>query len=247
VKAGTYGMGGERFDRHMHLPGVFYAPNLTPAALGEWTDGEILRAFTCGVTRDGAALFPIMPYPHFAHMARPDAEAVIAYLRTLPPIEHEVPEREVDFPMNVIMRMIPADAEPQPVPAPADTVAYGEYLVTIAGCSECHTPRQHGDPVPGMDFAGGAQFPVPGGGTVRSANITPDAVTGIGAWTQARFVARFEAYEGARDPVAPGAFNTVMPWTQYAGMTRQDLGAIYAYLRTMAPVRHRVERFTPGE
>ena len=248
LKAGSEGMGGERFARDMGLPGEFYASNLTPARLGAWTDGEILHAFTTGVARDGRAMFPIMPYPLFARMARGDAEAIVAYLRTLAPLENDVPERDIDFPMNLITRTIPAAANlPAAAPDPRDELAYGEYMITIAACGECHTMKDHGEPVAGMAYAGGMVFPLPTGGSVRSANITPDAVSGIGGWTREQFIARFKAWERAREPVAPGNFNTIMPWTQYAGMTERDLGAIYTYLRTVPAVTHSVVRFTPGE
>ena len=84
-----------------------------------------------------------------------------------------------------------------------------------------------------MVLAGGEAYPV-SGGVVRAANITLDALTGVGGWSREQFIERFKAMEGARDRVMPGAFNTIMPWTQYAGMTRPDLGAIYEYLRTVS-------------
>lgn len=93
-----------------------------------------------------------------------------------------------------------------------------------------------------MAFAGGHEYPIPGG-VVQAANITPHADTGIGGWTRAQFIARFQLMAGARTPVSPGTFNTIMPWTGYAGMTAQDLGAIFAYLQTVQPVRNEVVRF----
>lgn len=244
IRAGTFGMGGERFDRSMGLPGVLFASNITPAALSSWKDGEILRAFTTGVSRDGRALFPLMPYPHYASMATADAQAIVAYLRTLSPIAHEVPPTELDFPMNIIVRTIPQDAHPQEVPDPDDRLAYGQYVTNIAACEACHTPLSGGQPDAARAFAGGHEYPIPGG-TVRAANITPHADTGIGGWTREQFVERFKSMQNVRQPVAAGQFNTIMPWTQYAGMTRQDLGAIFDYLQTVPPVRNEVVRFEP--
>jgi hypothetical protein len=102
-----------------------------------------------------------------------------------------------------------------------------------------------GTPLPGKEFAGGFEFPLPGGGVVRSANITPDADTGIGTWTEQQFIDKFKAFQGA--PVrsltpAEQRENTVMPWIGYAGMTEEDLGAIYTYLRTVKPVVNRVQK-----
>ena len=84
-----------------------------------------------------------------------------------------------------------------------------------------------------------------GGGVVRSANLTPDADSGIGTWSEAQFVDKFKAFEGAPLRTLTDADrreNTVMPWTAYAGMRREDLAAIYAYLRTIKPIVNRVKK-----
>jgi hypothetical protein len=81
---------------------------------------------------------------------------------------------------------------------------------------------------------------------VRSANITPDADTGIGSWTEQQFIDKFKGFETPNDATLSDPErrqNTVMPLTAYAGMTREDLSAIYTYLRTMKPVINRVNRF----
>lgn len=71
VMPGTIGKGGDLYGRNIGLPGDFYARNITPAGLGGWSDGEIVRAMTTGVSRDGEPLFPIMPYPRYGRMAQP--------------------------------------------------------------------------------------------------------------------------------------------------------------------------------
>ena len=80
IMAGTEGKGGETFAREMGFPGNFYSANITPASLGTWTGGEIYRAITTGVSRDGHALFPVMPYWSFAQAAPEDLHAIIAYV-----------------------------------------------------------------------------------------------------------------------------------------------------------------------
>lgn len=243
---GTEGKGGEGFLREQGLLGSFYAPNLTPASLATWTDGEIYRAITTGVSRDGHALFPIMPYNYYAQMAPDDIKDIIAYLRSLKPIPNKVPASEPDFPMNFIINTLPEKAPGGKRPDTTDHIAYGKYLTTFAACAECHTPvDKQGQPLPGMFMAGGREFPMPTG-TVRSMNITPDK-SGIGLWTRQAFIAHFKEYAQASNQhtVQPGEHNSVMPWTMFAGMTEQDLGAIYDYLRTVAPVAHKVTRFTP--
>ena len=119
-------------------------------------------------------------------------------------------------------------------------------MINAAACGDCHTPMdEQGQPLPGRDYAGGFELKLPGGGVVRSANLTPDADTGIGTWTEAQFVDKFKAFEGAPLRTLTDADrreNTVMPWTGYAGMTREDLAAIYAYLRTLKPMVNRVKK-----
>lgn len=245
----SLGKGGEPFGHAIGLPGEFYGANITPAAVGAWSDGELISAFTGGVTPAGKALFPIMPWPAFAQLCERDVHAITAFVRSLAPIDNVVPERSVDFPVNLIVRTMPTPAAPpKECPRPEDGVAYGRYLTTVASCADCHTQKAQGKDVPGMAFAGGNEFPLPTGGVVRSANITPDVETGIGGWTQEAFIARFRAHADPSKavPVAPGSFNTVMPWTMYGGMSEEDLGAIYDYLRTLAPVKNTMQRFTPA-
>lgn len=244
---GSFGKGGEEFNQQIGLPGKFYAKNITPFALSEWTDGEILRAVSAGVNRDGKALFPIMPHPNFGKLDREDLYSIIAYIRTLTPIENIVPESEPDFPMNFIINTIPMKPAFTKIPDRTNQVAYGAYLVTAASCGECHTRKEKGTPVEGMEFAGGFEFPMPHGGTTRTANITPDMETGIGNWNEEAFLQRFKIYsDSAYKPVdvKDGEFNTVMPWTRFSTMKTEDLKAIYAYLRTIKPVKHKVIKFS---
>jgi mono/diheme cytochrome c family protein len=248
---GTEGKGGEEFnEQRPGIPGRVLAGNITPSGVGDYTDGELLRAVTTGVTKDNRALFPIMPYRAYNHMTQEDAFSIIAYLRSLPPIENKVPASRIDFPLNLIVRTLPLKSyQPPPAPPKADSVGYGGYLAEIAGCADCHTPAKEGTPIRGMEYAGGFQFQFPSG-TVRSANITPDHETGIGYWTKDVFISRFKAFAGevSRNiAIGPKDFNTPMPWTMYAGMTPEDLGAIYDYLRTVKPVKNRVVTFTPKQ
>jgi mono/diheme cytochrome c family protein len=238
----TKGRGGDRFGPEIGLPGTFYARNITPAALADWSDGEIKRAMTAGVSRDGSALFPLMPYRAFQKMCESDIDAIITYARTLQPVKNAVPAPQYDFPLQFIVRTIPKGVElNKNCPDPSDRVSYGKYLVTAAGCNDCHSQAKQGVPLPGLELAGGVTFPLPTGGVVRTANLTPDE-TGLGDWSRARFVGRFKSMdnEDAYPEVSPGDTNTIMPWKVYAGMTEDDLAAIYDYLRTVPAVKNRV-------
>jgi mono/diheme cytochrome c family protein len=249
VRPDTLGSGDQEFN--LGPAGVLYSKNITPAAIGTWTDGELIRAMTQGVSKDGTPLFPLMPYPHYGAMSEDDVHAVVAYIRTLKAIDGTPRPRKLNFPLNLIVRTIPGPNAFGTRPSPDDKVAYGKYMTRAALCSDCHTPiDDRGTPLPNMDFAGGMEF-VETGYRVRSANITPDANTGIGSWTEQQFIDKFKAFE---DPAAAAALgdkekrqNTVMPMTAYAGMTRDDLSAIYAYLRTLTPVVNRVEKFPDAQ
>lgn len=244
VKPGSEGVGGEKFA--LSASDALYAKNITPAGIGSWTDGELLRAVTQGVSKDGTPLFPLMPYPHFGEMSEDDVHAVLAYIRTLKAVEGTPQPRTLSFPLNFIVRTIPGPNTHGTRPPVEDKVAYGKYMTNAALCSDCHTPiDDQGQPKPGMDFAGGMEF-VESGYLVRSANITPDADTGIGSWSEQQFIDKFKEFENtpaASLSEAERRQNTVMPMTAYAGMAREDLAAIYAYLRTLKPVINRVERF----
>ncbi len=246
TKPETHGGGGDLFDESVGVPGAIYAANITPAGISGYTDGELYRMITSGVKRTGEPVFPIMPYPHFGLMADDDIKSIIAYVRTLTPIENQVPLSKLNFPLNLIVRTMPQPGQPQSRPDPANETAYGAYLVNAAACSDCHTPMEKGQPIQNLAFAGGNEYRLPGGCLARSANITPDPETGIGKWTREQFIVRFKKYAdeaGGHVPVDSAAFNTIMPWTKYAGMTDTDLGAMFAYLRTLKPVPHQVVHF----
>ncbi|WP_297335685.1 cytochrome c [Algoriphagus sp.] len=245
---GTVGQGGDRFDQSMGFPGVFYAKNITPYGISDYTDGELYRLITSGVTHDGRAMFPVMPYLYYGKMDPEDIYDIIAYIRSLPSIASEIPESEADFPVSLILKTIPVDPEPTQKPDPGDQVAYGKYLTNASGCIECHTQADpQGMIKKDLAFGGGRNFPFPDGSMVTSANITPDSETGIGNWSEQAFVERFKQYDPNRytpATVSPGEFNSIMPWVMYAGMKEEDLKAIYAYLQTVKPISNSVIKFT---
>ena len=249
IVPGTEGMGGEVFDGpKADVPGVIYARNITPAGIGDWTDGELFRAITVGVNKKGEALFPLMPYTHFSKMSQEDIYSIISYIRSLKPIENKIPERKLDFPLNLIVKTIPKDLDGPLPPAPdrANTLAYGEYMVNAVACIACHTKLEKGQMLPGTEFAGGFKFCIDGH-CATSANITPDNETGIGLLTKEAFLDKFRFYrdEKAKNiPVGKGGNNSPMPWGLYSHLTNEDLSAIYDYLRTLPPVVNKVEKYS---
>jgi mono/diheme cytochrome c family protein len=219
------------------LPGTLVAPNLTPdpeTGIGTWTDDQLARAVREGVSHDGHALFPLMPFTHFRRMSDEDLASIIVYLRSLTPVRNPLPATDIHFPVKYLIRGVP---EPVTEVVQADLstpVGRGKYLVDMAACSACHTPMKRGRSAAGLEFAGGQIFDGPWG-KIASANITPDA-SGIGRYTEDTFLkAMRTGYVGTRQ------LNTLMPWQDYSGQTEDDLKAMYAYLRTLPPVSHRVD------
>jgi cytochrome c553 len=242
------GSGGKVcWDEAMGLHGFrLCAPNITPdpeTGLGNWTDGEIMRAVREGVNKSGKALFPVMPYTEYRSLSDEDMNSVVAYLRTIPAVANKVPERILPGPLPIIVRFMPKTLSgPVEEPNKADPKAYGEYLATVGGCRSCHTPvdSKH-QPLPGMAFAGGQEFQIPGGPLVASANLTPDS-TGLGRRTKAEFVGLIRSFSGLADIDVPLEQNTVMPYLTIHKMKDEDLGAIYTYLQSLAPIAHSVVR-----
>ena len=230
---------GQNMNMVKGFPGKVYATNITPDAatgVGSWSDDQLARGIREGVAHDGRALFPFMPYLDFRYMSDEDLASVIVYLRSLPPVHKQQPTTELIFPVKYLIRNAP---EPLDAPVPEPDVSTpekrGKYLVTIAGCSDCHTPQDaHGQPLAGMDFAGGFILEGPWG-RVASANITSDP-SGISYYDQAMFTEAIRTgFVGARK------LNQIMPWYTYRGITDEDIVAMFAYLKTLKPVRHRVD------
>jgi mono/diheme cytochrome c family protein len=233
---------GRDFGNLPGFPGHIRAPNLSPAHLGSWSDGEVLRAMREGVSRDGRTLFPMMPYRTYGEtLSDDDALAIVAYLRSLAPVAHDPGPMEVKFPVSMFIRMAPRplDASPPPAPAPGDRLARGRWLLRVGNCADCHTPVEKGQPIEGMAFAGGQKFPWPTGGELVVPNITQDAATGIGAYTDDDLLRVCnEGLTKAGKPLY------LMPWRWYKGMTDEDKGAVIAALREIKPISHVVPAST---
>jgi mono/diheme cytochrome c family protein len=253
VKEGTLGRGGDKFTQDtLGFVGVLTFPNITPAALGSWTDGEIFRAITSGVHKDGKGLIPIMPYEIFGKADEEDIKSVIAYLRTLPPTPSPVPmQRDLPSFMNLVNNLAPAKPSLQAKPKVSDTIAYGRYLSNIAGCITCHSPFN--GPL-GVDmekaFSGGPEFTMEAV-HVTPINLTPDKETGIGLWSRENFLNKFRRYRDSstlRKTINPKKdFTSLMPWASFAGMKDEDLSAIYSYLKSLTPKKNKIRQIITRE
>jgi len=207
-----------------------YSPNITPAGpAGQWSDAELARAIREGLRPDGSLIGPPMPFTFYRALSDTDLAAVVAFLRTLPPIENETPASVYHIPL-------PPDYGP-PVEHVADiprgpTVEYGAYIAgPVAHCLECHTP--FGPQGPMIDTAlaqGGFEFPGPWGVSVAP-NI-PSSADGLADYTDDQIKAMIT--QGKRPDGSP--MLPPMPYGHFARMTPEDLEALVLYLRTLPPL-----------
>jgi mono/diheme cytochrome c family protein len=236
--------------------GVLNASNLTPdptTGIGNWTDDQVKSAFLDGIDNNNKSLFPVMPYFVFHNMTADDANAVVAYLRSLPAISNTIAPRNFNY--------APA-APPLPVADIPDTTLpttdpnyasaeRGKYLAATTGaCIECHTIHLNG--APGSQvldttklFAGGEDFPIaelglpqpPFPNDIYSANVTPDS-TGIMGWTAQNVVdVLHKGTDKNGVPLCPPMpFGTAMSMGDYGGLTPQDSLDIGNYITTLAPI-----------
>lgn len=222
--------------------GVAVTPNITPdrtTGIGAWSDDEIIRAIREGKGRDGRTLGPPMPYGFYRRLSDMDVKAIVAYLRTVPAVEHRVEKSRYTV-------ALPASWGPPvgvvPRVSRRDLVQYGEYLAgPVAHCMECHSPMGPGG-APDLTKLGAGGFPFHGPwGVSYSANITSDRETGIGKWTDGEIVA---SIHGARR--GGGRVRPPMPVDYYVrGITGPDLRALVAYLRSLPPIRNAVHAPEP--
>jgi mono/diheme cytochrome c family protein len=225
------------------FPGHVVAPNLTPdpeTGAGNWTDDMFARAIREGIGHDGRTLFPLMPYEFYRQLPDEDLASIVVYLRSLPPAKNPLPKTAIVFPVKYIIQNVPEPLDgPVPPPDLSTQLKRGAYLVNIIGCQGCHTPTdKHDTPIPGADLAGGREFDGPWG-RVASANLTTDA-SGIPYYDEALFIRTMRTgYVGARN------INPFMPWWIFRNMTDEDLGSIFAFLKTVKAVNHRVDNSLP--
>jgi mono/diheme cytochrome c family protein len=142
--------GGRRIETPF---GVLAAPNITPdreTGIGAWTDDEFDAAVRSGRSRNGARLYPAMPFPYYSRMSREDAKDIRAYLNTIEPVRNAVRVNRLPFPFNVRTSMIAWDAlyftpgEFHPDTSKSADWNRGAYLVLGPGhCGACHTPKTY--------------------------------------------------------------------------------------------------------
>lgn len=228
---GCKGCHGEQLEGKMMidnpLVATLPAPNLTPASdVAMMSDEEWSLIFRHGVDEGGKTLL-IMPSVNYSKMTDADLAAVVAYIKSVPADEHELPEKSIgplgylfaglgQLDGSIQVDLIDHNQAPSPIEAGA-MAEYGKYLVTIGNCTECH----------GANLTGGAS-------SDRGSNRGPDGpnlTTGgpLRDWSEADFV------QALRTGVEPNGskITDLMPWKNYRLMTDRELEAIWLYLRSL--------------
>lgn len=225
--AGCHGdnLGGEKFSDNAAF-GRLYSPNLTSGNGGVaagFTDADWVRAIRHGIGADGHPLV-FMPSESYYYMNDADLASVIAYLKTVKPVDYVTPERRIGPVARVLhlavgfppipAELIPAGAVSRSVLQPGPTVEYGKYLTVIGACSSCHGPN----------LSGGAG----GEGGIKPSNLTP---TGLKGWTEADFI------KSMRTGVRPGGrvLSAAMPWPYVGKLSDEELRATWLYLQSLPP------------
>jgi hypothetical protein len=248
---GTMGGGFEFPAEEMQLPpgNRIVAPNISPDpdyGAGKWKDSDFVRALRQGIGHDGRTLFPMMPYEYLRNLSDEDLASVIVYIRSIPPVHMERPKTILTPVVKQMFKPLPP-VEHVPEPDQSNRLRYGQYLVTVAHCEGCHTPADERtqQPLPGMNFAGGEALVGYWGPdttkliTVNSLNLTPHP-SGISYMDEALFIKALRTGQ-----VQARQLSNIMPWSMFRNLTDDDLKAIYAYLRTVKPVQHRVDNTEP--
>lgn len=225
-------------------------PNLTNDATGlaNRTDDEIKTMITTGVrpTATGdEALNPFMPYYVFHNMRESDLNAVVAYLRSIPAVEHAVPRSGPEFEVSEPVNPIDLDTIPMPAEdyANQDSALRGRYLATQVGlCIECHTPHEEGPNVldPSKYFQGGERFEIGLPVVPVSKNLTSDQRTGLGDWSVREIMEVLKdgvdlENKGICPPMPAG------PMAAYGGLTDDDARDIANYLKSLPPIENEIE------
>jgi hypothetical protein len=216
--------------------GTWRTPNISPdkgTGIGNWSDDQIIAAVREGIRPDGQKLFAIMPYMNYNVMSNDDAKALVAFLRTLPPTERTVaPNKDLKIPKM--------DA---PKPAGTEPADKGAYLTSIMLCNHCHwTPKKDMSGPVDMNhmYSGGMplEFPPMGTGMLFTPNITSDADTGIGKWTEEQIFTTIKTMVRPNGKPIMGPMQFLQGgWSQ---MTDDDLKLVAAFVKKLPPVKNKV-------
>lgn len=230
--------------------GKIYSQNITADkefGIGDWTDGELLYLLRTGIKRDGQYSPPYMA--KLPHMSDEDIASIITYLRSGEPavaasntIDQACqPTLLTKFLCLVAFKPMKFPEAPIANPDTANQVALGKYLAINLECFSCHSAdfktNNFEEPELSVGYFGGGNQPLDREGHVMyTPNISPDPTTGIGNWTEAKFI------KALKYGVIDGQDALRYPMVPFAQVTDKEAGAIYAYLRSIPAISNEVKR-----
>ena len=219
--------------------GTLYSTNITPdkeTGIGNYSDQDFLAAMHRGIRRDGARLYPAMPFTSYTYISDADALAIKAYLFSLPPVRAAAPENTLMFPFNQRWAMgfwsalFNPDTRFQPDTSKSPEWNRGAYLAeALAHCGECHTPRN-------LAFALDNRLKFAGAVTAgwRAFNISSDKATGVGAWRDDDLVSYLSIGHADGHGTASGPMGEAVDHS-LSKLAPEDIRAVVAYLRSVPP------------
>jgi mono/diheme cytochrome c family protein len=220
--------------------GTLYSSNITPdkeTGIGNYSDEQFLAALHRGIRRDGARLYPGMPYASYTALSDADVLAIKAYLFSLPPVRSAVPANTLMFPFDQRWGMMfwsalfNPDRRFEPNADRSPEWNRGAYLAeALAHCGECHTPRNIAFALDNRDKFAGALT-----AGWRAYNITSDKATGIGAWSNEDLVSYLSTGHAAGRGTASGPMAEAVDHS-LRHLTASDIAALVAYLRSVPPI-----------
>jgi mono/diheme cytochrome c family protein len=220
--------------------GTLYSTNITAdkqTGIGDYSDADFLNAVQRGIRKDGARLYPAMPYPSYTYMTDADVLAIKAYLLSQPAMHATNRADTLDFPFNQRWSMIfwswffSANARFMPNTAQSAQWNRGAYLAeALAHCGECHTPRN-------LAFALDNRKKFAGAKTAgwQAFNITSDKGTGIGGWSDDEVAAYLAKGHALNRGTAAGPMGEAVDQS-FSHMSGTDIRALVVYLRSVPAI-----------
>jgi mono/diheme cytochrome c family protein len=217
--------------------GTLYSTNITPdkeTGIGNYSDRDFLDAVHRGTRRDGARLYPAMPFTSYTYMSDADALAIKAYLFSLAPVHAVTPANTLLFPfnqrwaMNLWSVLFNADKRFVADISKSPEWNRGAYLAeALAHCGECHTPRN-------LAFALDNRKKFAGAVTAgwRAFNISSDTATGLGAWRDDDIISYLSIGHAAGFGTASGPMGEAVDQS-FSKLVPEDIRALVTYLRTV--------------
>jgi mono/diheme cytochrome c family protein len=235
--------GGAQYAGGLAFPlpfGTLYSTNITPdkdAGIGDYSDEDFLNAVQRGIRRDGARLYPAMPYASYTYMTDADALAIKAYLFSLPAVHADNPADTLTFPYNQRWSMMfwsllfNANTRFAPNTAQSPDWNRGAYLAeALAHCGECHTPRNLAFALDNRRKFAGA---VAAGW--KAFNITSDKDTGIGGWSDDEVFAYLANGHASGHGTAAGPMGEAVDQS-FSQLAPADIHALVSYVRSVPAV-----------